>query len=73
MKIGDLVHVRECVSMESGAFSCPCWFCCGNSSRVGLVVAVAPQEKFHVMFDCGMWTLGEDDVATEEVEIISDC
>ena len=64
--------MKECVSMESGAFSCLCVLCQGGSSRVGLVVAVAPQEKFYVMFDCGMWTLGEDDVATEEVEIISD-
>ena len=57
MKVGDLVKVKECnTDMGLGVrFPCECFFCNGNSNRVGLVTGPAPLNSWRVMLDCGEW------------------
>ena len=32
MQVGDIVKVKDCVKPD-----CMCFFCCGNSNRVGFI------------------------------------
>ena len=74
MKIGDLVKVKGCAAPTNPIdFPCECFFCNGNSNRVGFVLGPAPFNSFHVMFDCGSWRLDNFDEARGDVEVISEC
>jgi hypothetical protein len=72
VKVGDLVKVSPCD--VPGAFDdwCRCFFCSGNSNRIGVVLGPAPQNSWHVMFDCGEWRLDDFEQARGEVEVISE-
>jgi len=76
MKIGDLVKVKECEQLYDTTHpfyeSCECFFCCGNSNRIGVVLAPAPRNSYHVMFDCGEWRLDEFDESRGDVQVISE-
>jgi hypothetical protein len=63
MKIGDLVRVEKCSSIVH----CSCFFCSGKSNCVGIVLAPAELDMWHVMFDVGEWEVYE-----HEVKIISE-
>ncbi len=78
MEVGDLVRVKDCepqLDPIAGAyldFACECFFCSGNSNRVGFVLGPAPRNSWDVMFDCGLWRLDEFDEARGDVEVIND-
>jgi hypothetical protein len=77
MKVGDLVKVKECGPPGDailGDFSetCECFFCQGNSNKIGVVVGPAPMNKWHVLFDCGAWRLDDFDEARGDVEVIGE-
>jgi hypothetical protein len=78
MKVGDLVKVKDCeqpteFQMRSGLdLACECFFCCGNSNRIGFVLGPAPQNSWAVMFDCGEWRLDDFEEARGEVKVISE-
>ena len=73
MKIGDLVKVANCAPQDLNLdFPCECFFCCGNSNRIGMVLGPAPRNSWVVMFDCGEWRLDDFDQARGDVEVISE-
>ncbi len=79
MKIGDLVKVKDCpvrdeVMIRSGLdFDCVCFFCAGNSNRVGIVVEERRRgQRWIVRFDCGEWRLDMFDIARGDVEVINE-
>ena len=75
MKIGDLVKVKDCESLDTNHplwESCQCFFCAGDSNRVGVVIGPAPRNSWHVMFDCGSWRLDGFDEANGDVKVISE-
>lgn len=73
MKVGDLVKVKDCEQMLGGLdIKCSCFFCTGDSNRIGVVLGPAPRNSWHVMFDCGEWRLDEFDKARGDVEVISE-
>ena len=74
MKVGDLVKVKDCAyNPESlSDFPCQCFFCCGNSNRIGVVLGPAPRNSWAVMFDCGEWRLDDFEEARGEVKVISE-
>ena len=74
MKIGDLVRVQSCDSFSEShpLYSvCDCFFCSGKSNRIGVVLAPAPRNSWHVMFDTGIWRLDDFEEARGEVSVIS--
>ncbi len=75
MKIGDLVKVKDCGRSDDQDFldfACECFFCNGDSNRIGVVLGPAPRNSWHVMFDCGEWRLDDFDVARGDVEVINE-
>ena len=81
MKIGDLVRVPACTNAkgEEPGHPCTCFFCCGNSSRIGVVTDVeatlaAPySRKYRAMFDIGPWTFSERELQDPTlIEVISE-
>jgi len=72
MKIGDLVEVKACPPQAWEDYQCECFFCSGNSNRVGVVLGPAPLNSWHVMFDCGSWRLDDFEEARGEVKVISE-
>ena len=58
MKAGDLVKVPLCSDEH---INCGCFFCSGNSNGVGVVLAPAKLNMWHVMFDIGEWELRDDE------------
>ncbi len=74
MQVGDLVKVKGCPPFIDGLdhLKCQCFFCSGNSNRIGVVLGPAPRNSWHVMFDCGSWRLDDLDTANGDVEVISE-
>ena len=73
MKIGDLVQVKDCPAPTvTWPHGCDCFFCAGNSNRIGIVLGPAPRKSWHVMFDCGEWRLDDFEEDRGEVEVISE-
>jgi len=75
MKPGDLVKVSACAPTDVESIldiPCECFFCCGNSNRIGVVLSPAPMNSWNVMFDCGMWRLDKFDFARGDAEVISE-
>ena len=73
MKIGDLVKVKDCLPNTGHLdFGCECFFCSGNSNRIGLIMSPAPMNSWVVMFDCGEWRLDKFDFARGDAEVISE-
>jgi len=76
MNIGDMIKVKDCpqpteIQIRSGLdLECICFFCSSDSNRVGIVLAPAPNNSYHVMFDTGMWRLDDFDVARGDAEVI---
>ena len=76
MKVGDLVKVKHCggPDMENilgETWTCECFFCAGDSNRVGVVIGPAQRNSWAVMFDCGIWRLDDFEEARGEVEVLS--
>jgi len=77
MKVGDIVKVSPCFE---GKLHCDCFFCYGDSNRVGLVIAddrMTPAEDgyrfgWQVQFDCGEWEVFPADVDCGDVKVISE-
>lgn len=72
MKIGDLVQMKACPEPPWSDYACECFFCNGNSNRVGLVTGPAPLNSWRVMFDCGEWRVDDFEEARGEVKVISE-
>ena len=73
MKVGDLVKVKDCTPNPESLldFPCQCFFCCGKSNRIGVVLGPAPRNSWAVMFDCGEWRLDDFEEARGEVKLIN--
>jgi len=73
VKIGDLVKVKDCLVKKTNLdFECECFFCSGNSNRIGLITAPAPMNSWVVMFDCGEWRLDKYDFVRGDAEVLSE-
>lgn len=77
MKVGDLVQVVDNCTQPGDRWhpmgaKCYCFFCAGNSNRIGVVLGPAPRNSWAVMFDCGEWRLDDFEEARGEVKVISD-
>jgi hypothetical protein len=81
MKVGDLVRIPVCTNArdEMPGHPCTCFFCYGNSSRIGVVTDVKnPQSsgwrrKYEAMFDIGPWTFSEREILDHTlIEVISE-
>ena len=73
MKVGDLVKVNACAPARNElAPPCDCFFCNGNSNRIGLIMSPAPMNSWVIMFDCGKWQLDKFDFARGDVKVISE-
>ena len=75
MKVGDLVKIKACASVDPGDeldFPCECFFCSGSSNRIGLILSPAPMNSWAVMFDCGQWRLDKFDFAHGDAEVVSE-
>jgi len=73
MQVGDLVKVKACAPPYNELdFPCECFFCSGNSNRIGLITAPAPMNSWVVMFDCGEWRLDKFDFARGDAEVIGE-
>ena len=79
MQVGDIIRIttRGCGTSPAGIGmgSCSCWFCHGNSNRIGLVTeylgSIDDEPRFNVRFDIGHWTVFDSDLATGSAEVIS--
>ena len=78
MQVGDIVRITTCSTLAPagvGIGSCSCWFCHGNSNRIGLVTeylgTMADEPRFNVRFDIGHWTVFVSDIARGSAEVIS--
>ena len=76
MKVGDLVKVVDNCSKPGDKWhpmgvECACFFCAGNSNRIGYVLGPAQRNSWSVMFDCGEWKLDDFEEARGEVKVIS--
>ena len=74
MKVGDLVKMPDCPTRET---KCPCFFCNGRSSRIGVITGRFVDEwnrEFHdvwcVHFDIGQWDIADSEFDTGEAEIL---
>ena len=75
MKIGDLVKMKPCKELDilhPLYKPCKCWFCSGNSNRIGLVTGLAARNSWRVMFDCGEWRVDDFEEARGEIKVISE-
>ena len=77
MQVGDIVRITTCCAEPAGVGmgSCSCWFCHGNSNRIGLVTEYLGsndnEPRFNVRFDIGHWTVFDTDIARGSAEVIS--
>ena len=78
MQVGDIVRITTCNAEPAGPGmgSCSCWFCHGNSNRLGLVTEYLGSNDdgplFNVRFDIGHWTLFDADITRGSAEVISE-
>ena len=73
MKLGDLVKVKDCKELDvlhPLYKPCYCFFCSGNSNRVGLVTGPASRNRWAVMFDCGEAIVDNFDEARGDVKVV---
>jgi len=75
MKIGDLVKMPDCPTPKLG--KCPCFFCNGSSSKIGVITGRFVDEwnrKLHdvwcVYFDIGQWEIADSEFETGEAELL---
>ena len=80
MKVGDLVRIPPCTNSmgQVPGHPCTCFFCCGKSSRIGVVTDVmnsqssAWRRKYKAMFDIGPWTFSEREIQDSTlIEVIN--
>ena len=77
MQVGDIIRITDCDDEPCGPGmgSCSCWFCSGNSNRIGLVTeylgSLDNEPRFNVRFDIGHWTLFDADIDRLNAEVIS--
>jgi hypothetical protein len=77
MKVGDIVRITDCDDEAAGIGGrpCNCFFCRGNSNRLGLVTEYLGsndnEPRFNVRFDIGHWTLFDADITRNNAEVIS--
>ena len=78
MQVGDIIRITTRCKAEPagvGMGPCSCWFCHGNSNRIGLVTeylgTMADEPRFNVRFDIGHWTLFDADIDSLNAEVIS--
>ena len=74
MKVGDLVKMPDCPTRET---KCPCFFCNGRSSRIGVITGRFVDEFGEVLddlwkvhFDIGQWEIMDYEFDTGEAEIL---
>jgi len=72
VKVGDLIKVSSSTcTVEDLPADCGCWFCCNNSSRMGVVLKKLSEgmgnSYWSILFDAGAWRLYGD-----EFEVISE-
>tara|TARA_B100001971_G_C17790313_1_gene334181 strand:+ start:84 stop:296 length:213 start_codon:yes stop_codon:yes gene_type:complete len=67
MQVGDIVKVKDCVKPD-----CVCFFCCGNSNRVGFISTVLPQGGYATIFDIGEWDLFDFDEEKGRIEVLNE-
>ena len=80
MKVGDLIRVKECLTITGNKpiKDCGCFLCSQNSSRVGLVTSEKIVKKtldvpyWEVLLDVGQWTMYQSDIDEGDVEIINE-
>jgi hypothetical protein len=72
MKIGDLVKMNSCPDPPWADYVCECFFCNGNSSRVGIITGKVSRNSWRVMFDCGDWRVDNFEEARGEIKVISE-
>jgi len=74
VKIGDLVQVSDCGNEKTRDldWDCNCFFCKGNSNRIGCVLDVATRNGWVVMFDIGDCRLDAFDEANGRVRVINE-
>jgi len=80
MKVGDLIRVKECLTITGNKpiKDCGCFLCSQNSNRVGLVTSKSIVPKTYdapfwgVLFDVGQWNMYQSDIDEGDVEIISE-
>ena len=72
MNVGDLIRVQGCGPTDTLwiDWGCNCFFCAGNSNRVGVILGPETNNQWAVMFDCGLWVF--DPSETELVEVINE-
>ena len=80
MKVGDLIKIRECLTITGNKpiKKCGCFLCSQNSNRVGLVMSKKVVQKtldvpfWEVLFDVGQWNIHQSDIDEGDVEIINE-
>ena len=80
MKVGDLIRVKECLTITGNKpiKSCGCFLCSQSSSRIGLVTSekIVPKTLdavfWEVLFDVGQWNMYQSDIDEGDVEIINE-
>jgi hypothetical protein len=76
MKIGDLVKMPDCPTQRRG--KCPCFFCNGDSSRIGVITGrfvdsltgQVLDDLWKVHFDIGQWEIMDYEFDTGEAELL---
>ena len=80
MKIGDLIRIKECLTITGNKpiKDCGCFVCAGGSNRIGLVTNEKIVAKtldvpyWEVLLDIGQWTMYQSDIDEGDVEIINE-
>lgn len=72
MKVGDLIKMKQCPDPPWSDYACECFFCNGNSNRIGIITGPAQRNSWRVMFDCGEWRVDDFEEARGEVKVISE-
>ncbi len=73
MKVGDLVKIINCKKqLTFPLFPCDCFWCAGNSNRIGVILGPAPKNSWNVMFDCGECCINIHDMAQGSVVVINE-
>ena len=80
MKVGDLIRVKECLTITGNKpiQDCGCFLCSQNSNRIGLVLSENIVKKtrdtaqWEVLFDVGRWNMYQSDIDEGDVEVINE-
>ena len=75
MQVGDLIKIKECLTITgNNPIKKCCFLCAQNSSRVGLVIfenilpKILDTTCWSVLFDVGPWSVYQSDIDEGDVE-----